>query len=171
MRVLIQMGLLAAAITGTCSVNAASQIRNKYYQAASSCQGALPVYESLLRKRPLAVANEGSSATFVTCGLEMEMAGEVGYPPGSQMVYVVLTNRSTAPVTVNCMLVEGYGGFADSYHPKSIQLQPGEMTDTFAWSYTENAGKYFLWPSISCNLPPGVEINGTTQQYYVPIGS
>lgn len=170
MRVWIRFGLLAAALTSAVSANAASQLRNQYYQAAFNCHGALPAFEGMLRTRPLAVANEGNATAYVTCGLTMEMAGEVGVQAGSQAVYVLLTNRSATPATVGCTLVEGYGGTRTASRPKTIQIQPGAYAE-LAWMHYENGGQHFRWPSLSCALPAGVEINGTTQQFYEPVGA
>jgi hypothetical protein len=150
---------------------ASSALRNQYYQPTFNCQGALPAYEGKLRKRPLGLANEGTTTAFVTCGLAMEMAGEMGISPGSQAVYVILTNRGSSSASISCTLVEGYGGHGQNYHPKTVTLDAGAMIDNFAWSASENGDNHYAWPSLSCALPPGVEINGTTQQFYEPIGA
>src|SRR5690554_342572 len=36
-------------------------------QATAICQGALPAFETQIRKRPLALQNEGEANAFVTC--------------------------------------------------------------------------------------------------------
>jgi len=132
------------------AATAATVTRSTYTQASGACQGSLPSFESSLRKRPLAVANEGTSGAFVTCGVSNNENN------GINAIELYVTNRGAAAVDVNCTLVDGlYDAtldFAD-YYPQTVNAASG-VDSAFSWS----AGGY-LWPAISCNVPAKVEAN------------
>ncbi len=58
------------------SFDAQAVTQNRRFQAnaTSYCQAALPAFEGAIRKRPLAVQNEGTTNAFVTCSFTMESA-------------------------------------------------------------------------------------------------
>ncbi len=140
------LGTLAAAGT----VNAATVTRSLYTQASGACQGALPIYETNFRKRPLAVANEGVTNAFVTCGVRNTEDNT------ANAVELYVTNRNAADVSVDCTLVDGIFdntiGFA-SYYPQTKTATAG-VDSGFSWS-----GFGSPWQQISCNVPAKVEVN------------
>lgn len=58
---------LAPGAVMSIDADAATLPRVSATNPAGICQGALPAFETAIRKRPLAVQNEGDSTTFVTC--------------------------------------------------------------------------------------------------------
>jgi hypothetical protein len=138
-------GALLASVATAATVN-----RSTYTQASGTCQGALPNYEGSFRKRPLAVANEGSAGAFITCGIQNNENSSVN------AVELYVTNRSGADVDVNCTMVDGLVDadfdFADFY-PQTVTVTDG-VDGAFVW----NDGGY-IWPAISCNVPAHVEAN------------
>jgi hypothetical protein len=83
-------------------------VREHWLQANGSgvCQAALPSYEGQIRKRPLAIQNEGTAAAFITCS-----PSSLQYVPMQDFGHgVFLANNSAASVTVNCTAVMGSGG-------------------------------------------------------------
>lgn len=119
-----------------------------------NCQAALPTYEGLIRKRPLAVINEGTSAAYVTCALTSE---EVSL--NVQSFSTRVSNRSDVPVTVTCTAVVGDELASADYIPKSITLAP-EANGTLAWGTADNGGLLFAKSiAMSCQLPPGAGLN------------
>src|SRR5690606_32531403 len=56
---------LTLAIAAVYSTPTAAQFHGNASQPVARCQGALPVFETQIRKRPLAIQNEGSASTFV----------------------------------------------------------------------------------------------------------
>ncbi len=129
--------------------------------AAGVCQGALPNFETNLRKRPSGIINQSSSAAFVSCSTTQNF-----FTPDSASsatdLGVLLTNSTAAEVTVNCTMVAGlnYVGFmSPMQYPKSITV-PANASSEGGWNAAaDNAGTPFP-PSLnlSCNLPAGVEI-------------
>lgn len=133
--------------------------------AAGACQTALPVFDGVVRKRPLAVQNEGSITTFVTCGLEGKFYGFAS----SAIVFVGLVNNSGSPATVNCTLVDGRNGMTDPvYRPKSVELAANQPIAELVWSSADNEGENFTYPAISCALPPGTGIKAVGQEFLAP---
>ncbi len=130
---------------------------NRWSNAVESCQGSLPNFEGALRKRPLAIDNEGTSPAFVTCSV----AADLGSPSGVTEVAALFTNRTGVAVTVNCTLVSGIVGPPGSpiYLPKAIPI----AANSFAvadWEKTaDNGGNAFVLANLSCSLPVGTEIN------------
>lgn len=133
--------------------------------AAGACQTALPVFDGVVRKRPLAVQNEGSTTTFVTCGL----SGKFGGSGPSTTILVALTNNSSGPATVNCTLVDGRSGISNPiYLPKSVTLSANMPIFEMIWTVADNEGARFTFPAISCSLPPGTGIKAVGQQFPAP---
>jgi hypothetical protein len=133
--------------------------------ATAACQTALPVFDGVVRKRPLAVQNEGSSGTFVTCGLE----GKFGAQPVASYIFIGLVNNSSSATTVNCTLVDGRSSISDPvYLPKSLLLPANQPLGELGWSSADNAGNNFIYPAISCSLPPGTGIKAVGQYFSPP---
>jgi len=122
--------------------------------ATGVCQGNLPASETQLRKRPLALANEGTASAFVSCSLPVNFTG-----PNFAFT-VTLINRRSATATVNCTFVDGEIaelGDTPSYRPKSIALDEG--AGVLEWLAPDFGLSFFTsHANLSCLLPPGVEI-------------
>ena len=145
--------------------NAGSPQESRVTLAAGLCQSALPVFDGVVRKRPLAVQNEGTSISFITCGLE----GRFGAVESSGLVAVILSNNSDAPATVNCTLVDGRDSLEDPvYLPKSITLPANLSGAEIVWTMADNEGANYIYPALSCSLPPGVGIKALGQQFLEP---
>ncbi len=89
-------------------------------RASRHCQPAIPSGNTSVRKRPLAVINEGTGNEFVTCAFTTEEVSinVVGF--GTR-----LSNVSAVPATVNCTAVVGEELENAEYFVKSITLAPG----------------------------------------------
>ena len=122
--------------------------------ASGNCQAALPVFDGLVRKRPLAVVNEGDGEAFVTCAL---LTQEVSLNVNAFNQRV--SNQSAAPLVVSCTAVIGEE-FADaSYITKSLALPAGGQ-GTLQWTTADNGGLLFAKSiALSCRLPPGASLN------------
>lgn len=119
-----------------------------------NCQAALPTYEGNIRKRPLAITNEGSGAAFVTCALTTE---EVSL--NVQSFATRISNLSAAPATVSCTAVVGDELEGADYIAKSATLAPNS-SGTLTWNTADNDGLLFAKSvAISCNLPPLTGLN------------
>jgi len=125
--------------------------------AVDICQGSLPSFEGALRKRPLAIANEGTSTAFVSCSIRTSFGDDV------TGIVVVMINRGASNQTFSCTLVEGialpYLGNPPVYQPESTTIEAGN-NGGFNWNYNaDNDGDFYEIPNLNCSLPPGGEIN------------
>lgn len=145
----------AAGVLSPGSADAATVARQFFQNGGSACTGALPTFEGSLRKRPLAIANEGAVAAFITCSAQSNNANSAR----PTVVFAAANNRSGAAVTLSCTLVNGDGFNGTAFTPASIVLPVNELT-TLQWLPAAPATQLpFASVSISCSLPPGVEVN------------
>lgn len=132
--------------------------------AVDNCNGALPGYEGALRKRALAIANEGTASAFVSCSVatnEADSTGNVGFA-------VYATNRGAEPQVLSCTFIDGVTAelavlrpslVAAVYRPKILAISPGQA-NVLLWTPDEFGLKRFTaYGSVSCSLPPGMELN------------
>jgi hypothetical protein len=136
--------------------------------ATANCQGALPNFEGSIRKRPLAVQNEGTATAFVTCSF----SNEYDLDDRRQVSYfgAYMINRSSTPKTVACTGVAGYDSYAGNvYISRSITLPAnGTTQEEVFFAPADNGGQgYYPLVSMSCSIPPGVGINDTYVGYVV----
>jgi hypothetical protein len=122
--------------------------------AVGNCQAALPAYEGDVRKRPLALVNEGAAPVFVTCALAGE---EVSL--NVQSFATRISNASAAAVDVTCTAVVGDEAATAAYIPKTISLAPGTVGD-LTWTGAD-VGGLLTSKSIAfnCQLPPMAALN------------
>ena len=144
-----------AALASPSVATAGTPLETQAVMAAGTCQSALPVFDGVIRKRPLAVQNEGDSSAFITCGME----GVLNASAVTSEVTMALTNTADVEVIVNCTLVDGRAGFSNPvYLVNSIKIAPNAPLGILTWAAADNGGDNFVYPAISCALPPGAGI-------------
>lgn len=162
---------LAAVIAGVGfagSANADTIVRTEFIMPTHNCQAALPVFDTAIRKRPLGYQNEGTSPTFVTCGL----MGANAAAPLITLAGLFLRNNTDADIAVDCTFVDAGDGFnTPLYVPRSVTLPASSSSSLIAWDVSDNGGSAFVYPSISCALPPGTGITATAYQFPEEIGT
>ncbi|MGY0652688.1 hypothetical protein ACW7GZ_12685 [Luteimonas sp. A537] len=155
---------LTLAVAATYSIPATAQsLHANSSQAVARCQGALPAFETAIRKRPLAIQNEGSQASYVTCGFEFDSGAAVNN--SSFLIDTYFTNSTDAAVTVACSGVTGYAGGENEYVSLSVEIPAnGSGEDANLYWFDEDfagGGMETGLIAISCQLPAGVGINDT----------
>lgn len=102
--------------------------------ATGVCQGALPVYDTEIRKRPLALRNEGDASAYVSCSLPSNVLANI-------IAYTYVVNRNAAAVDVDCTFIAGVVVeiLPPDYYPLSVSAGPGVAT-LLEW----DAGDYGL---------------------------
>ncbi len=164
MKVLNISVALAAALFGTVlsgDALSATQPRQITTHPTGICQSALPVFDGNIRKRPLAVQNEGSGDAFITCSYP---SGEGRFAGGSPTtrVWQYMVNISANPVTVTCTGVAGSP--ASSFQVvKSVVVPANSSTAEISWFAADFPGAPTTFPgngafSASCLLPPGAGV-------------
>lgn len=172
----IVIGMLGAAIAVAASLPGAARAGIEDIQVNSNptglCQGALPSFDTSLRKRPLAVKNEGSSDAFVTCSFttlqQQSGSNSVLAPDVVSYFGAFFANSGSVDQTVSCTAVVGYENDPDVlYISKQALVKagnvPGGSDDGFLFFYPEDADqtRFYQMVSMSCRLPAGVAINDT----------
>ena len=122
--------------------------------AVGSCQASLATYEAGLRKRPLAIQNEGTTNAFLTC------SSQGGFNPVAvDSAVVIVRNLNASTVDISCTLVDGPLPGVASYFTKTISLPP-DLFGVVGWEPSEYGLTTFSGSeNFSCKVPPGVEVN------------
>ena len=146
-------------------------IRDHLSHGTAGCQSALPVFDGNIRKRPLAVANEGASSAFLTCDFD-DIDNNFG---GKEKVGIYFVNQSgAADATVSCTLVDGVviSPAMTRYFPKVSPPIALGATSGILWDAVADAvesGRYIA-PALSCSLPPGIAVWAVQNVYPEDIG-
>ncbi|MEO6366287.1 MAG: hypothetical protein ABIO38_09625 [Luteimonas sp.] len=144
--------------------------RSYFSHGTANCQAALPVYDGNIRKRPKAVANEGTSSAFVTCDFDSISNAGTGF----SQINIFFINRSGVAKTVNCAFVNGIYNITHSPSLVKSVVLPTTSTNPTALGVSagaDNAGANFSAPAVSCELPAGVEIGAVSGNYPEFVGS
>ncbi|MGY1458795.1 MULTISPECIES: hypothetical protein [unclassified Luteimonas] len=143
---------------GDADADAGMDIQN----ATGNCQSALPVFDGQIRKRPMAIGNEGDAPAFVTCSL----SGDFMYQDDTSALQVLVRNHGAGTSTINCTLVGGWEkeGAVPLYLPQSRVVAENGFS-VFQWWPTED--QPLTGPmNLSCMLPPGTTLNTTLRSWY-----
>lgn len=166
---LIKPFLAAATVASTMALAApASAVdapRIPIAHATAFCQPALPAFDGLVRKRPLAVQNEGSSNAFVTCSIPLDLGAAT-----FDGVAIYFVNNNEVDTAINCTMANGGGAGSVVYIPKSTVVPPGGGNNS--WTPADNGGDELVpLASFSCNLPPGTGIHMMYAAMEVDVGA
>jgi len=169
------LGVLAACSTALGSVllatpaEAATRTITLQQNGTGACQVTLPAYESVIRRRPLAIQNEGSSGAFVSCS----PASLKGIPANDTLGYTVrLVNRGASVASVSCTGVIGSDGVTSPlpvYLIKNANVG-GNSSAVLTWRSLEGYGTTVPF-NFQCQLPPGVGISGIELNQTLDVGS
>jgi hypothetical protein len=159
---------IGASVTPS-DAQAVEQTRSTFTNPTGICQAALPNFEGVIRKRPLAVQNEGTTDSFITCSYTAQGG------PGMTRVIAEFTNTNDGVRFMSCTGVSGYTGFAQTeYLVKSVLMEPGAM-NSLVWDAADFEGAPTSFPSvtfsISCNLLPGIGINRSRVDFIEDVGN
>lgn len=156
------LAAIAAGVAVAPIASAAIVDRTETVMPAENCQPALPAYDGNIRKRPLAVQNEGTSVAFVTCA----MKGAFAARPINSAVAITLVNTTAAPVSATCTLVDGRDlALSTPVFLSLTRTLSTSLPTVFEWTATSNGGSNFIYPALSCGLPPGIGISSTRRVY------
>jgi len=151
---------------GLAVAEAATAERFYMSSATGFCQPALPVFDGNIRKRPTAVANEGTSNAFVSCS--MPTAGDSS--TGITTIVLFFHNRGSTAVTFTCSLVHAFQA-GSLIVPKAIDI-PGHDTNGQAWFRADVGNPASMsFANFSCNLPASVEISYGYYPYSYEVGA
>ena len=141
--------------------------RDYLSHGTANCQSALPVFDGNIRKRPMAVANEGTSNAFVTCDADTINNG--GVARYTEIVVLLINRAGVADVTVSCTAVDGFIT-ATTFITKSSAPIPVGTPGLIQWIPTDNGGNNYRSPALNCNLPAGVDLSAIMFNYAEEVG-
>jgi len=147
-------------------VSAANFSRIETAMSAETCQAALPAFDGSIRKRPMAMMNEGAQHSIVTCAF----SGVNDSTPATLGIQVYLVNSDTVSHTVTCTFIDGRAGFTNPlYVPRALAVAPGSEPQAILWTIGDSAETMvagFVYPALSCDLAPKTGIRFTRRFYY-----
>jgi hypothetical protein len=149
------LALIALLLIAAPAMAEPPQYRHWTVNAPAMCHPALLRFDSDVRKRPLAVVNEGTSAAFVTCSLPIDMANENGI----ESFYAVLRNMTGSPQTAKCTGVYGVDDGEAIYVTRHATVQPGQRHRLELEAEDFGLERLHSRVGISCLLPAMVGVN------------
>lgn len=164
----LQLAIATVAVSGPAT--AATRVVNNVSNAAGICQSALPAFDGLIRKRPLAIQNEGTSNAFVTCAFTQTVSDLTAI---NASIYA--KSNDNAAHTVTCTGVAGFAGSTTqaSVKTRTVPADGGQVS--ISWSPSDFTGSTTNLPSylfsVSCMLPPGSGLNDTYIANEIDVGS
>ncbi len=167
---ILHLSSLVIAALATTDATAAEYIgRHIVANATSHCQTALPVFDGNVRKRPLAVQNEGDGDVFVTCSFTGQAIGLV-----QVRLYLSNANPPSQQIPVSCTAVTGHRRQANEYVTKTTVVQG--YLGQLLWNNEDFVGTPNSIPglglfSVSCKLPPGIGIGNSTILFLENVGN
>ena len=154
--------LLALLAASAAPDAAAMPSRTRHISATAVCEAPLPIYDATLRKRPVAIANEGTSPIFISCALPTDHSGGVA----TSEVRVLFASRVQR--TVNCTIVAGVD--SDLYREGRSVVVPAAGVASIQWNGIDKRGVAGAI-SLSCTLPPGTEVRTLSLHELDPLGA
>ena len=124
--------------------------------AVGNCQPATKVADGSIRKRALAVVNEGDTTGFVTCAFASPIPN---VDESVSLLRMFVGNQSNVTKSMTCTLVGGIDGALDNqFQGNNLGVAPNVRTE-FEWPASVfNNGKFPSVFSVSCALEPGMKI-------------
>lgn len=123
---------------------------------AGRCQAALPAFEGQIRKRPLAIQNEGTAAAFVSCAFRSQVSATE-----LQAFTLAFASFDGATHSVSCTGITGYNTGTNQYMVKTVTV-PATGQSALSWIPADFGGAFnYNLLSVSCSLQPGAGINQT----------
>lgn len=151
---------------------AVTPVHSFIQNATGACQSALPAFDGQIRKRPLAIQNEGNASAFVSCSL----MGTTRSVAGIFTIQVLADNNTASSVTLTCTLVTGLSKFGtQQFLPKTITMpaNSGGLTNVLGWNRLDNGGMFFnnFTVNVSCNLPVGTGLSRISVFFEEDVGA
>ena len=165
MHVLTHLATVLAVALAAGPVGAVDRTVFAQANGSGACQAALPNYEGQIRKRPLAIQNEGDAGAFMTCS-PVSLQGNAMHASGHELL---LVNNTATAREVNCTGVSGPVSGA-TYMPKSVVV-PGNGSASMNWIEADGVdGMNLETMNMSCLIPPGIGVRTVYTRQLVDVG-
>jgi hypothetical protein len=172
---------VAACGLATAPISTAAEIQQTMVVPGAVCQLSIPTTNTGVRPKATGFRNESmTTSNFVICPLVTPTVRNSSANPLKDG-YIILASLDGQPHSVSCTAVAGLGGnvaFPAIYSTKTI-LVPAAATEAVSgnWSladFGQSSGDSInasAWFSITCNLPPQVQIQALQGNYWAEIGN
>lgn len=173
-------GIVAVCGLATAPVAIAAEVQQTIIVPGAACQLSIPTTNTGVRPKATGFRNESTTTgNFVICPLVTPTIRSSNANPLT-WGYIILASLDGQPHNVSCTAVAGFGGnvFPPKYSTKDIAV-PAAANDSAAgnWSladFGQSSGDSIVgsaWFTITCNLPPQVQVEFLQGNYYAEIGS
>jgi hypothetical protein len=142
---------------------AVDMLRGEALNPLNACQGALPSFEGSLRKRPRGMINEGAASAFLSCGFPAEISGS----GRTDLIAVEFRNEGTTAQTFSCTAVDTVPN--PRFSTKSLTIAAGTV-NAISWLPVDNGGGNYVYPAVSCELPPQILVQYVVRRYFENVG-
>ena len=160
--------VLCAAGTASAGGHAMLLPRSFVQNATGACQAALPYYEGAIRKRPLAIQNEGDANAFINCSL----VGTERSTGGLKEARIVVLNFTDAPLDVSCTLIGEVTEASMAFLTKSMTVPANQTGSAHAlrWDVADIGSTLVKTANLNCNVPNGTGLGETSVQFDEYVG-
>jgi len=166
----LSMSALVLAVSASIATGEAQAVtlnRSLISNSAGICQAALPAFEGLIRKRPLAVQNEGTGSAFITCSFTSQTSPSA--------VTVWFHSVDGAAHSISCTGISGYYSGGNQYVPKTVAV-PAAGQSSIGWSGADFTGGPAVIPgsgrfSAQCAVDPQVGIDDIQVNFSEDVGT
>ena len=173
-------GIVAVYGLATAPMARAAEIQQTMVVPGAVCQLSIPTTNTGVRPKATGFRNESTTTSnFVICPLVMPTVRSENANPLA-LGYVVLASLDGLAHSVSCTAVAGFGGsvFPPKYSTKSIAV-PASTSDSIGtiWEpadFGQASGDAIYgsaWFTITCILPPQVQIQTLQGNYWTEIGN
>lgn len=169
---------LAALVVGLAGsilfpASAATVLQSSISHGVGNCRGPRVGDESQLYRSANGVRNDGNTAVFVTCDFD-QGPNWPNYEnvTGIAAITIAFLNGTTKNASLSCTLADGIL-HVNEYVTKSVVVQgrPQNYAAVPTWTAdADNEGMLFAAPSVTCSLPPGIEISYVLVRSYQEVG-
>ena len=170
---------VAAYGLATTPISMAAEIQQIMVVPGATCQLSIPTTNTGVRPKATGFRNESTTTSnFVICPLVTPTIRSADTNPLTAG-YIFLSSLDGLAHNVSCTAVAGLeGDFPPKYSTKSIAIPASTSGSFFAgWvptDFGQSSGDAIYgsaWFTITCNLPPQVQIQTLRGSYYTEIGN
>jgi hypothetical protein len=172
-------GLVAVHGLATAPISTAAEIMQTMLFPGAVCQLSIPTTNTGVRPKATGFRNESTTTSnFVICPLVTPTLRSSSYDP-LVFGYIAFKSLDGLAHSASCTAVTGgqQDGFPPTYSTRSIFISASGSADTYAWGrsdFGQSPGTSIDGSAlftITCNLPPQVQIVNLKSNYYIDIGS
>lgn len=172
MRILLGITIVAVALASfSNAAGAAVETRNQKGQGGVVCRLTDPTLNTSVKVKATGFRNEGTSATFVICGMESANSQDaIGTVKG---LSIGLYSLNGASAVVSCTAVNGYANSTPLYATKTVSTNAGGGAAVISYDASDFGGvpgdpltNNDYW-SITCNLPAKTSVGYMVSQFNV----